>query len=151
VKPGLWVDKMSMSGVSMGAQICMDGSMGPGTAGFRPPVGGVPADRICSKQDMKPIPGGFQVDATCTVRGRTTHTSMVVTGNFQSDYKTDATVTPDSGRAYKMSLQARWSGPCPAGMKPGQVVADRDKAGIAAAMAAARAARGGGAPAGSGR
>jgi hypothetical protein len=141
LKPGLWDDKMNTSGISMGVQMCMDESVASRAAAFRPPTpGGAPADSDCSKREMKPIPGGFQMDATCTVRGRTTRTSMVMTGNFDSDYKMDMTVTPDSGREVKISMAARWAGPCPASMKPGQVVTKMDMGGIAAAMAAAQAA-----------
>jgi hypothetical protein len=47
-----------------------------------------------------------------------------------------------------MSMLAHWSGPCPAGMKPGQVVTKMDMSGMAAAMAAAQAAGRRAAPAG---
>ena len=148
LKPGLWQDRMDMGGVAMNMQMCMDESVESRAAAFRPPMqGGAAAAQACSQRDMKPIPGGFQVDTTCTVRGRPTHTSMTMIGDFQSGYKMDMTMTPDGGSAVRMSMVARWAGPCPADMKPGQVVTNMDMNGLGAAAAAIAAARRSGAPA----
>jgi hypothetical protein len=146
-KPGLWEDKMTMGdtgdpirpeGLSIKMRICMDGSTQARVAPFRPPMpGGAPKASNCSQRNKKIIPGGYQIDFACTVGGKAARSSMMITGDFNTDIKVDSTVNVD-GRETKMSSLAYWSGPCPASMKPGQVVNDTDMRRVVAARAAGR-------------
>jgi hypothetical protein len=156
LKPGLWDDKVDMNGMQIGMQMCMDESVEARAAAFRAPTPGgggaaAAAAQNCPQRDMKKIPGGFAIESTCIIRGHTTHTSMLVIGDFDSDYKMDIAIQPDSGKEMKMAMSARWTGPCPEGMKGGQVVTKMDMGGLAAAIAAAQARRGGAAAGGDGQ
>ena len=149
VESGLWQSDMEVSGFKIGTQICMDGSEAASRRAFRPPSrdqAKAAADRECEKQDIHPIPGGYSVNSTCTDRGRVTHVSGKVTGDFRTRYAMDMTVDSDGRPSQTMHMESHRLGECPAGMKPGEV---RTQFGggpggaggvdIAAAIAAARA------------
>jgi len=150
LRPGLWDTAANLSGITLNVQLCIDESVEARAAAFRPPTAGGAAPD-CPQRDIKQIPGGMDVEMTCSVRGRVTHTSMVVTGDFQNDYTMAMTMRPEGGPETKMVSMSHWAGQCPAGMKPGQAVSKVDMSGLAAAAAALGAARKGAtAPAGDG-
>ena len=150
LKPGLWDTAASLSGIKVNVQMCLDESVESQAVAFRPPsANGGPPD--CSQREVKPVPGGVDMEMTCTIRGRVTHTSMMVTGDFQSGYAMNMTLQPQGGPETTITSTAHWAGQCPAGMKPGQAVTKMDMSSLAAAAAAFGAARkGGAAPAGDG-
>jgi len=149
VEAGLWESGMDIQGIKMTTQICMDGSEASSRRAFAPQNRGRPgaaAENPCEKQDIHPIPGGYSVDTTCTSRGRTTHVSGKVTGDFKTRYTIDMVVNSEGQPPQPMHMESRRVGACPAGMKPGEARTNMDQGGIAAAVAAARArgaARGG--------
>ena len=146
IEAGLWETGMDVSGFKMTSQICMDGSEAASRRALQPPTRekAAEADRACEKQDIHPIPGGYSVDTTCTDRGRVTHVSGTVTGDFHSRYRMDMTVDADGRPPQVMHMESHRVGECPAGMKPGEARMQMDQGAMAAAMAAARARGAGG-------
>ena len=73
----------------------------------------------------------LQVDATCTLRTSTATTHAVITGNFDSAYTIESKSTynpPLAGQAKGQAvLSAKWTGPCPAGMQPGEMILNNGK------------------------
>jgi hypothetical protein len=146
IEAGLWETGMDVSGIKLNTQICMDGSEASSRRAFTPPSreqASAAAERNCEKQDVHAIPGGYSVDSTCTTRGRVTHVSGKVIGDFKTHYTMDMTVD-SAGRSQAMHMESRRVGACPAGMRPGEARTQMDQAGIAAAVAAARAKSGAG-------
>jgi len=144
IKPGEWDMAMNMGGMAMTVQTCMDESMESRAALLRAPAGMDRAQRNCSQQEVKQLPDGYMAEATCTTNGKTSHMKMVLTGDFQTSYTMDMTMTPEGGAETKIKVSSHWVGACPAGMKPGQSKMDMSGMGgnIAAAIAAAQARRG---------
>ena len=137
-KSGLWDSVMNLNGLEVKVQMCLDGPMAARDVALRSlSRGGGAAD--CSQTDVKKIPGGTDMEMTCTVRGKVTHTSIVMMGDFQTGYTTNMTVQPEGGPETKIATVSHWISQCPADMKPGQVVTKMDLGGIAAAVAAAQA------------
>ncbi len=66
------------------------------------------------------------VDATCQVRRSTSKTHAVISGQFDSAYKIESksTYTPPLGNEGQghATLEGKWTGPCPAGQRPGDLV-----------------------------
>lgn len=66
------------------------------------------------------------VDAVCTLRSSNAQTHAVITGNFDSAYTIESASTynpPVDGQAKGQAvLSAKWTGPCPAGMAPGDMI-----------------------------
>jgi hypothetical protein len=145
IEAGLWETGMDVSGIKLNTQICMDGTEASSRRAFAPPSreqAQAAADRNCEKQDIHPIPGGYSVNTTCTnSQGRVTHVAGTVTGDFKTHYTMDMTVD-NNGRSQAMHMESHRVGVCPADMRPGEARTQMDSAGIAAAVAAARA-RGG--------
>jgi hypothetical protein len=139
---GLWETGVDVSGMKVTTQICMDGSEASSRRAFTPPSreqAQAAAERSCEKQDIHPIPGGYSVETICTNRGRVTHVSGTVTGDFRTRYATDMTIVSDGRPPQSMHLEAHRVGECPAGMKPGETRTQMDQGAMAAAIAAARA------------
>ncbi len=77
----------------------------------------------CSRFDIKRgLTGGFTFDAVCGRNGYSGTTHAIVTGDFDSTYVWDVATTVNlPGRApmvIKSHSEARYLGPCPAGMTP---------------------------------
>lgn len=149
IEAGLWETGMDISGMKMTTQICMDGSDALSRRAFTPPSreqapAAAAAERSCEKQDVHPIPGGFSVDTVCTNRGRVTHVSGTMTGDFKTRYVMDMTVGSEGRPSQTMHMESHRVGACPAGMKPGEARTQMDQGNIAAMMAAARARAAGG-------
>jgi Protein of unknown function (DUF3617) len=88
-------------------------------------------EQACSKQDMKTSGGTITIDSVCKFGEMTSTSHAVVNGSFDSAYtiKVESTrqggppmpgVTP--GAVTHMTIEAKWSGPCAAGQKPGDVI-----------------------------
>lgn len=147
MRAGLWESTMDMSGMKIASQICMDGPARSSMSALRPQGPGGGREQDCSQTDVHPIPDGFAMKTTCTVRGRTTHTSGTVTGDFRNHYKVDMTVAADGAPEQRMVVDSNRVGDCPADMKPGEARTKMNGANgvdIAAAIAAARARAGAG-------
>lgn len=124
-KPGLWRMTMTSQGMHQESQLCVDKAVDEklGLSGQRP--GANP----CHENKMTPRPGGgFDIESVCDLGEAGTMTSKgTVTGDFNADYKVDMTTTtkgaaaPQMNGTRSMTMEARWMGPCPAGMQPGDM------------------------------
>ena len=92
---------------------------------------GAATQQACSKQDMTRARATITVDSICNVAGATTSSHAVITGSFDSAYTMQVTSTRRGGQAVpgmasggetKMTIEARWLGPCAAGERPGDMI-----------------------------
>ena len=120
-KSGLWEISMSSSQMPapMVARQCVDEKTDD--MGKQPSRGG----EKCSKQSVRREGGNVIVESVCQVEGSTATSRGVFSGDFNSAYKGEMTtrfVPPMHGMAEsKMNFQARLTGPCAPGQKPGAV------------------------------
>ena len=79
----------------------------------------------CSVMDIKPQGNKVTIHSVCKMEGSTATTDAVFIGAFESSYKGEMHTRfspPMHGMSEsKMSIDARWLGPCKAGQKPGDV------------------------------
>ena len=96
----------------------------------------------CSKKSVRREGGGVVFESVCQIDGSTATTRGVFTGDFASAYKGEMTTRfapPLHGSAEStMRFQARLTGPCAPGQKPGEVTVQ----GMPGAAAAGRPAGG---------
>jgi hypothetical protein len=125
-KPGLWEIKMIMDGPQpagpMMQLICIDAAT---DKLLHDKMSGVGA---CSQQDMSRSGSTIVVDSSCKIANMSTHSHMVIEGDFDSAYTMKVSTTIEGGPAQSqrpikrdMTLQAKWQGPCRAGQKPGDI------------------------------
>jgi len=122
-KSGLWEIKSQMEGMpSMGAiQQCIDQNtddvMQQRAKKEKPD---------CSVMDVKPQGNKVTTHSVCKFEGTTATTDAVFIGAFDSAYKGDMRTRynpPMHGMSEsKMTMEARWLGPCKPGQKPGDVI-----------------------------
>lgn len=122
-KPGLWEINSHMQGMpSIGAmQQCIDQK----TDDLMQQQGKKEQPN-CSVMDINTQGNKVTVHSVCKVQGSTATTDGVFVGAFDSAYKGDMLTRfspPMHGTSEsKMSLEARWVGPCKPGQKPGDVI-----------------------------
>ena len=123
-KAGLWTHTMSTAGVNQTMKLCLDAD----TESKMTIWGQATGKNTCSKNSFAPAPGGWAFDSTCEMGESGTITSKgTVTGDFNSAYtvKISSTTTgaamAQANGAHEMNMTAKWEGPCPAGMKGGDV------------------------------
>jgi Protein of unknown function (DUF3617) len=79
----------------------------------------------CSKKSVRREGGNVILESVCQIEGSTATTRGVFSGDFKSSYKGEMTTRfapPLHGAAEsKMNFQARLTGPCAPGQKPGEV------------------------------
>lgn len=122
-KSGLW--EISMASPQMPAPMVSRQCVDQNTDDFgKSPSRGGPEN--CSKKSVRREGGNVIVESVCQIDGSTATTRGVFTGDFASAYKGDMTTRfapPLHGSAEsKMSFQARLTGPCAPGQKPGEVM-----------------------------
>lgn len=129
-KAGLWELTMSFEGRSLPPQVmkqCTDAA----------------SDRLmnmnfsnsnemnCAKQDVTKTATGLTIDSVCTFAGATTTSHAEMTGSFDSAYTVAVTSKREGGPPMpgakpgaetRMSIAAKWLGPCANGQKPGDVI-----------------------------
>lgn len=122
-KPGLWEVNARMEGMqAMGAiQQCIDQYTDDMMQ-----QQGKKEKQNCSVIDIKPQGNQVTVHSVCKVEGSTATTDAVFAGAFDSAYKGDMHTRfnpPMHGTSEtRMSIDARWLGPCKPGQKPGDVI-----------------------------
>ena len=122
-KSGLWEINSQMDGMpSMGAmQQCIDQNtdnvMQQQAKKEKPD---------CSAMDVKSQGNKVTMHSVCKFEGTTATTDSVFTGSFDSAYKGDMKIRynpPMHGVSEsKMTMEAKWLGPCKPGQKPGDVI-----------------------------
>ena len=122
-KPGLWAIDTRIEGMpAMGAmQQCIDQNTDD--------LMQQQANREkqnCSVIDIKPQGKRLSVHSVCRLQGSTATTDAVFVGAFDSAYRGDMHTRfspPMHGTSEsRISLEARWVGPCKPGQKPGDVI-----------------------------
>jgi len=123
-KPGLWSQTVTTAGVTQTMKICFDEAVDKRMAVYGQAVG---QDR-CAKNVVTPTAGGWRFESVCDMgSGGTTSTTGEAKGDFSSRYEVKAVTettgaeAPQMNGRHEMSLTAAWQGPCPAGMKPGDM------------------------------
>ncbi len=122
-KPGLWVlqQQMTKSKSTFDTKLCIDKA----TQQYLISAGQSTQKSMCSRQDTSVSGSVVRTDSVCKIGGSTltSHTEItymgdsgfhgVTTGHFAPAFMgtTDTRSTQD----------AKWTGPCPAGMKPGDM------------------------------
>jgi hypothetical protein len=126
-KPGLWEIKMTMEGAGMPPMTshhCVNAE----TDQLMNTIGGGVSQGMCSKQDVKRVGNSLVVDSTCSIGGITTTSHGVMTGDFNAAYTVKVSSKreggpPQAGPAEtRMQIAARWTGPCKADQKPGDII-----------------------------
>lgn len=129
-KAGLWELKMAIEGQTMPGQAMKQCTDAASDKIMNANFGGT-AEGACSKQDVVKTPTGMTVDSVCKFGEAVTTTHAVITGNFDSAYKVDVNSTRaggppmpgmPAGGSTRMTIEAKWIGPCTAGQKPGDVI-----------------------------
>jgi hypothetical protein len=129
-KPGLWELKMEFQGHNLPAQLmqqCTDANTDKlMTLNF-----GGAAERNCQKRDIQRSGNAITVDSVCQFGEMTTTSHATVTGDFNSAYTVQVNSTRQGGRPIpgvapggetRMTIAAKWLGPCTSGQKPGDVM-----------------------------
>lgn len=135
-KSGLWEISMTMPQMPgpMVSKQCVDEKTDD--LGRRPSQGG---SEKCSKNSVRREGGSVIVESVCQIEGSTATSRGVFTGDFATSYKGDMTTRfspPMHGMAEsKMNFQARRTGPCAPGQKPGEVTVQGMPGGAGAAGA----------------
>jgi Protein of unknown function (DUF3617) len=121
-KSGLWEVSMTVPKMpEMRFQECVDQK---NDDMFKPPNPG-DEDISCSKVETRREGAGWVMNSVCKMEGTTATTRSVFTGNFESAFKAEhkSTYSPplEGMREVTMTMNARWTGPCKPGQKPGEV------------------------------
>lgn len=124
-RPGLWEQKVTSQGRAQVSRICLDKAVEQ-----RFTLWGQHASRqACSRTALTPhAGGGWDFASSCDLGGgATSRTKGTVTGDFAKAYRLTAQSTisgaaADMNGAHEMTLEANWQGPCPAGMRPGDML-----------------------------
>jgi len=126
-KAGLWEMKMTFEGRSMPPQAmqhCTDAA----TDKAMQEMGGNMRSDMCSKRDIKQAGNTIVMDSVCNIGGAVTTSHGVVTGDFNSAYtikissKREGGSVPGMPAETQMSIEAKWTGPCKADQKPGDII-----------------------------
>jgi hypothetical protein len=128
-KAGLWQLTMIFEGRNLSQQNikqCIDAA----TDKQMNSMGGQFQKENCSKQDMQHVGNTIIVDSVCKMGPGTSVTHAVMTGDFNSAYKVtveskhEGAAMPGmpTGGTSKMTIEAKWLGPCAADQKPGDMI-----------------------------
>lgn len=84
------------------------------------------AKQNCSKADVQKTATGYVMDSVCSLGGTTVTSHAETTGDFDSAYTVKVASRSKGGkfgdRNSKITIAAKWVGPCKEGQKPGDVV-----------------------------
>ena len=122
-KSGLWEIRPDTLPANMVMAQCIDEASDTAQQAFA----GALQDAKCSKSTTRrEASDRIVTDSVCQAEGSTMTTRAVASGDFATKYVVDVTSSyepPLRGkREHKQRIEARWTGPCRAGMKPGDIV-----------------------------
>ena len=124
-KGGLWELSATANGVAtpMKTQVCMPEPT-PGSNPFAPPP---QAGQTCAKNSIVTTASGYTLDMECENAGMKIAMAGTVSGNFTDSFKTEMTTTVSgpnvpaaAAKGVKSTVDAKYVGACPSGMKPGE-------------------------------
>jgi hypothetical protein len=123
-RAGLWAQTMTTAGMHQTIKMCLDADTDAKMAIWGQAMG----KNTCAKNLVTPTPGGWAFESECDMGGSGHVVSKgTATGDFNSRYtvKVSSTTTgsqmAQANGQHEMSLDAVYEGPCPAGMKGGDV------------------------------
>lgn len=123
-KPGLWAQTIATAGMNQTTKVCLDTD----TEAKMTVWGEALGKSTCSKNSFAPAPGGWSFESVCELGAAGTIASKgAITGDFDTAYtmKISSTTTgasaPQANGTHEMTLTAKWEGPCPAGVKGGDI------------------------------
>lgn len=123
-KAGLWEITMTTAGVPQTQRLCVNAATDE-RLGL---TGQERGPRPCKRESATRTPAGYEVRSVCDVGEMGTVTSRAtLTGDPGSHYKVDIIATtagaraPEANGTRSFTMEAAWKGPCPAGMKPGDM------------------------------
>ena len=135
-KAGLWEMTMQMSApmqMTVTSKQCTDASEEKAGAAFRSNGPTMPGGVDCKAGVPLPAPGGgWSYSSVCTMKSMTMTTSGVAKGDFNSGYHMESTTRmspapiPQLAESH-MTMDAKWVGPCPADIKPGDMIVNGRK------------------------
>lgn len=125
LKAGLWESHVAREGAQQkvpAVKMCMDAAMqkemmdaGMGTM-----------KELCTKNEIRREGNKMYGSAQCKLGDSTMKSTSVTTFTGDTAYRTDVKATydpPMAGRASGTTvIEGKWTGPCPAGMQPGDVM-----------------------------
>lgn len=124
-KPGLWeiVTEMPGGRPGMGMQYQQCLGSDPDSQSLQKALADGP-DSKCTTRNTRTTPNSYETDFSCTdARGRT-EGRFKLSGDFERGYTMDNQMRfdpPRNGRTEAaIKMQARWTGECPADMRPGE-------------------------------
>lgn len=126
-KPGLWELKTIAEGQGTPSQVikqCVDAATDAQMQSF----GASMSAKMC-EQEVRRDGGSIITDAVCRMGPITMRTHSVTTGDFNSAYTVKTTSKQEGGPAMPgmggertVTIEARWTGACQAGQRPGDVI-----------------------------
>ena len=123
-RAGLWQTSIHVDETKMGAmstKMCLDAM----TDAKMMKYGMSQQGNQCDAPSIQGFGATRTVDAVCHMNGGTQKSHMIITYNGDASYHMDIVTKfdpPFYGRAQShQSQDAKWMGPCPAGMKPGDM------------------------------
>ena len=127
-KAGLWEMKMAMEGGAMPASVmqhCVDAA----TDRQMQQMGANMRAENCAKQDVRRSGSTITINSVCRLGEVTTTSQGTVTGSFESGYTMKMTSRREGGPPVpgmpaetKMTIEAKWTGPCKGDQRPGDVI-----------------------------
>jgi hypothetical protein len=128
-KAGLWQLTMTVDKGGMPPQVikqCIDAAT---DKKMNSVSGGVGREQ-CPKQDIRRVGDTIVVDSVCKTGPMTTTSHAVASGDFNSAYTVQIDSKVEGGPQIpgmpsgntKMTLAAKWLGPCEAGQRPGDMI-----------------------------
>lgn len=124
-KAGLWEQTVSTGGMAQTSRLCVDAKVEEKLGWWSQQA----TQESCSQTAFAPTAGGWSFSSTCNLgAGGKTVTTGVATGDFAAAYQMDMTSTTTGSTMqhmngeHKMTLKAAWKGPCPADMRPGDMI-----------------------------
>ena len=131
-KPGLWSITMDMAApmaMHQALQMCTDATT---ETGNRSLINTMSPTSNCAAGPMSVAGGRWSYSSNCKVGTMTMMTTGVASGDFTSGYHIDSTTTttpapiPSMAQTH-MTIDARWVGPCPASLAPGEAMMNGKK------------------------
>jgi hypothetical protein len=124
-KPGLWEQRVSNGDFVQVSRICLDEAVDAKLSWWGSQAG----KDVCEKNlASSQTDGGWRFSSVCDMgTGGKVTTSGVATGDFNAHYQISAesstvgAAAPQMNGTRKMTIDAAWQGPCPVGMKPGDM------------------------------
>jgi hypothetical protein len=127
-KAGLWTQTIATGQVNQTIKMCLDAAADAKMKWWGSSQAGKSSN--CTEEKVTPhLGGGWDFHSVCkTGESGTVTSDGSATGDFGSHYKvevnsvTSGSAMEQANGTRKVSIEATWDGPCPADMKPGDMV-----------------------------